>query len=113
MNTRRLLRNYHDQDMPYGGQVVDDSEYDPHWKDRLLPGNQEIIARQSHEEFIDNSASIVAGRYALRGAPGPWIRRPPGRPAGPRPRQGNPGPTATPEDEGTRRLSVTGFNQLV
>jgi len=117
MNTSRLLRNYHDQDLPYDGHDVD--EYDPHWKDRLLLGNKEIDEKQSayvnrrHEEYLENSASIVARRYAARGEPGPRIRRPPGRTAGHNPRQGNSGPTATPDGEGARHLTATGFNLLV
>jgi len=67
MDARYLLRHRAERDMPYGSGAVDDSDYDPHWKDRLLPGNQEIICRENqqanrrHEEYLENSAGIVAG----------------------------------------------------
>jgi len=105
--------------LPYGRPVVDDSDYDQHWQDRQLPGNQEIYGRANeqvnrrHEEYLENSARLVAGRYASRGAPGPRIWRPPGRVTGPSPRYWNPEPTGTPDPEGARRLTVMGFNLLV
>jgi len=70
MNTRRLLRNHHDQDTAYSGLSVDESDYDPHWKDRLLPGNQEIYGRASeqarllHEQYIEISPGIL--RHVVR-----------------------------------------------
>jgi len=116
MNTRRLLRNHRDQDTAYSCQAVDESDYDPHWKDRLLPGNQEIYGRASeqarllHEQYIETSARDIATCCAERGAPGPRIRRPPGRTPAPSPRQGNSRITDT---DGARHLTVTGFNLLV
>jgi len=42
MNTRQTTRVWEDPEMALRRRDVNDEEYDPHWHDRLQPGNQEI-----------------------------------------------------------------------
>jgi len=116
MNTRQTMRIRDDPDMALRRRDVNDEEYDPHWRDRLLPGKQEIYdkdreqARRRHQE---STARNIERRYASRGAPGPRLHRPQGRVTGPNPREWNTGAAVTPHPGEARRLTVTGFNLLV
>jgi len=108
-----------DQELALRQRDVNDEEYDPHWCDRLLPGNQEIYNRANeqqrrlHEEYVENTARSIARRHATKGAPGPRFQRPPGRVTGPSPWVRDTAPPGTPHPVEARRLSVTGFNLLV
>jgi len=50
MNTRQTTRIRDDPAMALRSRDVNGEEYDPHWRDRQLPGNQEIYDRGSREE---------------------------------------------------------------
>jgi len=119
MNTRQTTRHQEDKEISLRRRDVNDEEYDPHWRVRLLPGNQEIYERESiqsrrrHKEYCESTAREVARRYASRGAPGPRFHRPQGRVTRPSPRECDTRPVGTPHPGGARRLTVTGLNLLV
>jgi len=73
MNTRHTTwLSIEDQELVLRQRDVNDEEYDPHWRDRLLPGNQEIYNRANaehrrlYEEYIENTTRSIARRQEGR-----------------------------------------------
>jgi len=121
MNTQQTTRIRDDPELALRRRDVNDEEYDQHWHDRQLPGNQKIYDRESeqlwrrHEEYCENTARSLARRYASRGAPGPRFHRPQGRVTGPSPLERDISPQAhlTQERLGAsqRRGSTSWWNE--
>jgi len=105
MNTRKTTRNQDDQEMADRRSDINDEMYDQFWRDRQLPGNQEIYDRDSEqsrrrrEKYCESIARNIARHTRHGGHPDRGYPDLMGGSQDPTPGSGTRGPQAHPTQE--------------